>query len=174
MRAPLLLAIALAVLVGCSSDEETVPTTSDDGGFGVTDGLPSETTPDTATAVDTTPAADTTAPPTDSAPVSDAPSTTIKCAAVTCQRATQDCCVTGGMGSCVASGGTCAGPRYSCTSSSECGSGKECCVIGTAPGGATCTNSGSCGTATTCDSNADCSGKLSTCKDLGYIKVCST
>ena len=103
----------------------------------------------------------------------DAPGSGVKCASVTCTSA-QECCITGGVGSCITKGGACPGGRYGCTSVDECTSGQVCCAGGAGAGGASCTLPGDCPTSHTCKTSADCSGKLKNCVDLGYIKICST
>ncbi len=103
----------------------------------------------------------------------DASGTSVKCASVTCT-SVQECCITGGVGSCIPKGGACGGGRYTCTSVDECPSGQVCCVSAGGGGGASCTLPGACPTAHTCKTSADCGGKLKNCVDLGYIKICST
>lgn len=179
-------AFATALLIGCGSDDS--PTVEvDDGsvadsiGTDDTGGTISDTggtTDDTGGTVGDTGGvtADTGGTTSDTGGTADAPPSTsmIACGAASCDSKTQECCITGGIGSCVSKGAACGGVRYGCTSVDTCASGQVCCTSGAGSGGASCAASASCPTATTCKSNADCSGKLKNCKDLGFIKICST
>lgn len=166
--------LATALLIGCGSDD-TPTLEPEDGGFQPADGLPSDGADDTATGSDTSTVTDTGGTVTDTGgTVTDTgASSPMKCAAVTCDSKTQECCITGGIGSCTAKGGACVGIRYSCTSVDTCGAGQVCCVSGAGTGGASCTASASCPSTHTCKTNADCSGALKNCIDTGTIKLCS-
>lgn len=174
--------LATALLIGCGSDASPAVETGD-GGFDPADGLPgdgpsedSTASPDTAATDDgggDTGAVGETSPPSDTGADAPVGSVGIKCGAVTCDAKTEECCSVGGVGACTTKGGACAGTRYACTSVDTCGSGQICCVSGAGTGGASCTATASCPTSHTCKTNADCSGKLKTCIDVGFIKICS-
>lgn len=183
-------AFAAALLIGCGSDDTAVSSQEDGGGIQPADGLPVDTaTDDAASGADTSAVADTgtvadtgvgpsdtgiSASDTGAKTDGSTPAGAMKCGAVTCDAKTQDCCSIGGTGSCVTKGGACGGVRFACTSVDDCGSGQVCCASGAGTGGASCTAAGSCPTSTTCKSNADCTGKLKTCVDIGIVKICST
>jgi len=178
MKLRTLTVLAALALFGCSDDSGATATTDEDTGGGI----PLDTSTDETSGDETTPPADTTtggdspAPTDTGTPPADAPvtGTPMKCGSVTCDKTTQECCITAGIPICIARGGVCAGARYSCTSPTNCSSGQVCCTSGAGTGGASCTASASCPSSWLCDSNADCSGKLKVCKDIGSgIKACS-
>lgn len=175
MKLRTLTVFAAMVLLGCGDEGGATAVVDGDGGFSADLGV--ETSGEETAASDTGTPVDTGSTPADTmAPPADAPTmtTSMKCGLTTCDSASQECCITAGIGVCTTKGGTCAGARYSCTSKSNCAAGEVCCVSGAGTGGASCT--ASCPSdSTTCASNADCSGKLKRCVDVGSgIKFCST
>ncbi|MBI2389131.1 MAG: hypothetical protein HYV09_05900 [Deltaproteobacteria bacterium] len=184
MTKRILAVLAIALLVGCDDDSgATAPVTDNDGGFQPADGLPGDgpsddtTTGDAADdtgggAVDTGGGAvDTGGGKVDTGGGDTGSTTSMKCGAFTCAVGTQECCVTAGIGACVAKGGICAGARYGCTSAANCGTGQVCCISGAGgTGGASCT--ADCPSTTTCNTKADCKGGKD-CIDIGSgIKAC--
>jgi hypothetical protein len=178
MNKRVLATLAVALLVGCSDDDEVagpVPevdsgTVEDTGGATdtgsttedtstTTDGTVEETTGDgtvtDSTGTDGTPG-DVATDTRDSAP---APM--IKCGSSNCDPATQACCagVSGGGTSCIAKAGTCTGTnvgKFECSSADTCPTGQICCgAVGT-PSGASCKTSCSTLEIQLCDSNDEC------------------
>jgi hypothetical protein len=164
--------LAVALLMGCSDDDETTTTPEidsaiDDTGSAtetggdetsMTDGTVEETTTDGSTTETT--AGD--APAADARDAADAaPKPMIKCGSSTCDPATQVCCGTGGGGG----GATCAAKsdagvcpaKFACSNGDTCGAGMKCCaVIGVVSGSeckAACTGLGE---IQLCDSNDEC------------------
>jgi hypothetical protein len=171
-------ALAALTLVGCGDDSGATATTEEDTGGGITPADSSTTETggdDTSVPADGTTPTDTGTPPADTMMATDTPAmgTAMKCGSVNCG-STQECCITAGIPVCIAKGGICAGARYGCTSPKNCPSGQVCCASGAGTGGASCTASGSCPSSTLCDTNADCSGSLKNCTDIGSgIKSCT-
>lgn len=173
MNKRILATLAVALLVGCSDDDEVTATPEVDTGMVedtggttqdttpedtsiVTDGTVEETTGDTATA-ETTPG-DATGDTRDGGDT--APTPTIKCGSTTCVAATQVCCGTGTGGGgavCVprADTGVCAA-KFDCSNSDTCGAGLKCCAVIGVTSGSEC--KATCGSLEVqlCDSNDEC------------------
>lgn len=173
-----LLAASLVTGFGCSSDGATASEFDEDTGqASPTDSSTDETATDTGTpTTETTPGdapATDTMMATDTAMMGETPAKTpVKCGTFTCTAA-QECCIIGGIGACVTTGAVCAGSRYSCTSKSNCGAEQVCCISGSGSGGASCAAASACPSTTTCETNAECSGSMKTCTDIGGgVKAC--
>lgn len=169
--------LVVSALLGCGSDGGTATGFDEDTGTGFPAEVGDETSTDTSSPpadspAETTPVVDTGSPPADVRVDTPASGTPVKCGSFTCSAA-QECCIIMGVGACLTAGAVCAGSRYSCTSTSNCKSGEVCCISGSGAGGASCAASGACPSATTCDTNADCTGSAKNCVDIGGgIKAC--
>jgi hypothetical protein len=163
---------------GGGTDDSSGPgldgTTSDTGGTTTDGGAKDGTIGSDAIGVDGITPGDAVPPPADGP----APGR-ISCGpGVTCDAASQECCVAfggGGGSKCIAKGGACSGAALSCSSAASCPSGDVCCA-GRDPSGAitsTCEPTKCSGTEQQiCATDAEC-GPGGRCRDaIGGFRTC--
>jgi len=179
MKTRILPTLAAVLLIGCSDDETTTPTTEVDSATVEDTGAATETggddtsTPTDGTVEETSMMTDgstmetstTDAPAGDTRDAADtAPAPKIKCGSSTCDPATKVCCggVTGGA-TCADkadAGATCT-TKFMCSSSDTCGSGMKCCaVVSTTVSGSECKTSCGMLEIQLCDSSDECAGSV--------------
>jgi len=104
---------------------------------------------------------------------------TIDCGMMTCNAATEQCCLGGGPGggtaTCIAIGDTCMGVASDCDGPEDCGAGQVCCASRDSSGGFGARCADSCGGGGTigggfelCHDAMDCSDRADMCCPLAF------
>ena len=183
--APSLSLVIVMVSLGCGgSDPDTAATEFDTGAAAVADsGADDIFAVDDSSMVgdDATPTVDTDGTTSDGGMTTTDGSTgggKIACGMDACTPATQDCCVSGGMGgassTCVPNGTCMGGATLKCTDPSACAAGQVCCARFTGGmSGATCSTT-CMGGFRLCTSDAHCNKGEICSMGLGGTKYCRT